>query len=186
MNQYKCLKKQLYTNGIQEIVPIRSQDRYLIMQWRNEQLFHLRQTKPLTKEDQDHYFDHVIPSYFDAEQPSNILFSYLNQGDCVGYGALVHINWQDQNAEISFIINPALEKEYFDYHWVNYLKLLQQVAFTDLGLHKVYTYAFDLRPHLYTAVEKEGFTFEARLKDHCFFLGEFKDVVIHSKYNSLC
>lgn len=186
MQAYKCLKQQHYTNGQQELVPIRSEDRYLIMQWRNEQIFHLRQNKPLTKAEQDHYFDQVIPAYFEADKPSNILFSYLHQGECIGYGALVHINWQDKNAEISFIINPELEKDFFEYHWVNYLGLLEQIAFGDLDLHKIFTYAFDIRPHLYPAVEKAGFTLECRLKEHCLFEGVYKDVVIHSKWNREC
>ena len=31
------------------IVPIRMEDRYDIMKWRNEQIYHLRQNKPLPK-----------------------------------------------------------------------------------------------------------------------------------------
>ena len=62
--------------------------------------------------------------------------------------------------------------------------MLKKVAFYDLGLHKIYTYAFDLRPHLYTALESNGFTREATLKEHCLFQGEYKDVVIHSIWNS--
>ncbi len=42
-------------------------------------------------------------------------------------------------------------------------------------------YAFDLRPHLYEAIEKAGFIRDAVLKEHCFFQGKYKDVIIHSK-----
>ena len=57
------------------------------------------------------------------------------------------------------------------------------MAFGELGLHKIYTYAFDLRPHLYKVLEDNGFTREATLRDHCLFEGAYKDVVIHSLFN---
>jgi len=59
--------------------------------------------------------------------------------------------------------------------------LIEQLAFNELNLHKIYVYAFDLRPHLYTAVEKASFIKEAILKEHCKFQNRFIDVVIHSK-----
>lgn len=102
---------------------------------------------------------------------------------CVGYGGLVHINWLDKNAEVSFIMQTSLEKEHFSTIWSTYLTLIERVAFKDLELHKLYTYAFDLRPHLYEVLEKNDYFLDARLKDHCFFEGKAKDVVIHSKIN---
>jgi RimJ/RimL family protein N-acetyltransferase len=96
---------------------------------------------------------------------------------------LVHINWIDSNAEISFIINTKLEKKEFHKHWGIYLDLIEQVAFGELKLHKLFTYAFDLRPHLYEAIEAKGYEKEAVLKEHCFFK-EYKNVVIHSKINT--
>ena len=61
--------------------------------------------------------------------------------------------------------------------------MLKELAFNDLGLHKIYTYAFDLRPHLYTMLEANGFYREATYKEHCYFDGQYKDVVIHSILN---
>lgn len=181
---YRCLKQQTYQTGSYSIVPLRDEDKYLIMEWRNGQIYHLRQQRPLTREDQERYFGTVVAALFEQEKPGQVLFSYLENGACIGYGGLVHINWTDRYAEISFIIDPALEKEYFEKHWVTYLSLIEQVAFTGLGLHKIFTYAFDLRPHLYKAVEAAGFKEEARLKEHCLFEGKYIDVVIHSKINN--
>lgn len=178
---YKCLNRNSYKESTYEIVPIRYQDRFVIMKWRNEQMYHLRQSKTLTEDDQERYFSNVVAHLFDKEQPEQILFSYLKNDVCIGYGGLVHINWTDKNAEISFIMNTALEKEHFHFNWRTYLGLLEKVAFAELGLHKVYTYAFDLRPHLYEALESSGFLREAKLKEHCSFQGHFRDVVIHSQ-----
>jgi len=178
------LKNNFFSTGKYSLVPIRYQDRMNIMQWRNEQIFHLRQAKPLTETDQNNYFNNIVAKLFEQEQPSQILFSYLEDNECIGYGGLVHINWVDKNAEISFILNTRLEKDFFHIHWGVYLDLLEQVAFMELDLHKIYTYAFDLRPHLYEAIETKGYNKEAILKEHCCINNRFKDVIIHSKIKS--
>lgn len=182
-NAYKVLKNQSFSKDGYSIVPIRFEDKLQIMKWRNEQMYHLRQAKVLTEEDQNLYFKNIVSNLFEQEKPSQILFSYLENGKCIGYGGLVHINWIDKNAEISFIMETSLEKNYFNFHWKTYLSLIERVAFNELKLHKIFTYAFDLRPHLYTALEKSNYTKEAVLKEHCFYNGEFKDVIIHSKIN---
>jgi RimJ/RimL family protein N-acetyltransferase len=156
-----------------------------ILKWRNEQVYHLRQEKPLAKADQENYFKNVVNTLFNQEKPNQLLFSYLEDNVCIGYGGLVHMNWIDKNAEISFIMNTQLEKEHFAMHWKTFLKLIEQVAFSELNFHKIFTYAYDLRPHLYAPIEDAGFVKEATLKDHYFFNGAYKDVIIHSKFNTL-
>lgn len=185
MNSYKCLKRQVYSKLDYSIVPIRIEDRFDIMNWRNEQMYHLRQTKILTTKDQDNYFNNTINSLYDKTHPSQILFSYLKGDKCIGYGGLVHINWIDKNAEISFIMATELEVENFHFHWVNFLELVEICAFTQLNLHKIYTYAFDLRPNLYSALEESNYVENVRLKEHCLYNGRFIDVVIHSKFNNV-
>lgn len=181
---YRILNKNIFVKDSFRLVPIRFEDRMDIMKWRNEQIYHLRQSKPLTVEDQNHYFNNVVAKLYDQDQPNQLLFSFLENNVCIGYGGLVHINWVDKNAEISFIMDTSLEAERFHEIWTIYLGLLEQVAFEELKLHKIYTYAFDLRPHLYDVLENSGFTEEARLKEHCFFNANSLDVVFHSKFNS--
>ncbi len=185
MNTYKVLNKQIFTSGRYSLAPIRFENRYDIMKWRNEQMYHLRQSKLLTKEDQDAYFENVVAKLFQQEQPNQLLFSFLEDDICIGYGGLVHINWSDENAEISFIMNTELEKEFFSFLWQFFLKLIEKVAFEELLLHKIFTYAYDLRPKLYEVIESLGYYREARLKEHCLFQGKFIDVVIHSKTNNM-
>jgi hypothetical protein len=183
--KYKILKNQVFSNGNYSIVPIRKEDRFDIMKWRNEQIYHLRQDKPLSVEEQEFYFNNVIEKLFNEEQPNQILFSYLENGICIGYGGLVHISWIDKNAEISFIMNSELEKDNFKKHWNIFLGLIEQVAFQELNFHKIFTYAFDLRPHLYEVLEFSGYIETVRLKEHCFFNSKFIDVLIHSKISKL-
>ena len=60
MKGYLCLNEQIFTEKDYSICPIRVEDKFLIMRWRNEQIYHLRQSKPLTEEDQIKYFDEVV------------------------------------------------------------------------------------------------------------------------------
>ena len=184
MNSYKVLNKQVFNSGPFSLVPIRFEDRLEIMKWRNEQIYHLRQNKPLTVEDQENYFNGIVAKLFGHNHPDQILFSFLENGECIGYGGLVHINWIDKNAEISFIMNTILEKNRFYEIWTAYLNLIEKVAFEELKLHKIYVYAFDLRPHLYKVLVNTKYFKDAVLKQHCFFNNNYIDVVIHSKINN--
>lgn len=181
MKTYFILKKQVFSEGIYSIVPIRYEDRLDIMKWRNEQIYHLRQNKLLTTEDQERYFKNIVEPLFSEEKPSQILFSFLEGDICIGYGGLVHINWIDKNAEISFVMNTELEKDMFKFYWGAFLQLIENIAFHELNFHKIFTYAFDLRPHLYEVLESKNYIKEAVLKEHCFFNNQFIDVIIHSK-----
>ena len=184
-SSYNCLTKQKIFTDDYAIVPIRFEDRMDILKWRNEQLYHLRQAKLLTIEDQENYFSTIVAQLFKQEFPNQLLFSYLKDDLCIGYGGLVHINWIDKNAELSFIMNTELEKENFQFHWKTFLELIEELAFHELNFHKIFTYAFDLRPNLFTVLKKAGFVEESRLREHCLFENKFIDVLIHSKLNHL-
>jgi RimJ/RimL family protein N-acetyltransferase len=154
------------------------------MKWRNDQIYHLRQKDLLTRNGQDAYFNDVVSKLFVQLQPNQILFSFFQREKCVGYGGLVHINWIDMNAEVSFLMDTELEKDNFSKNWVGFLNLIKQVSFNELRFHKIYTYAFDLRPILYTVLASVGFVEDARLKQHAIFQDKAIDVVIHSMINT--
>ena len=183
MRNYKCLSIFKFESDNFHLVPLREEDKYEILKIRNQQIYHLRQTEPLTKEKQENYFSNVVANLFEQEKPNQLLFSFFENNEFIGYGGLVHINWIDKNAEISFVMKTELEKENFQKYWSNYLKLIEKVAFEDLNFHKIFTYAFDLRQHLYKALEFSGFKEEARLKEHCLFENKYLDVVYHCKIN---
>lgn len=186
MNHYKSLNNQVLQKDNYKIIPIRFEDKMAIMKWRNKQIYHLRQSKLLTLNDQEDYFNNIVKPLFEKDKPDQILFSFLKNDICVGYGGLVHINWLDKNAEISFIMNTESEKKFFKEYWLTFLHLIEQVAFKDLKFHKIFTYAFDLRPNLYSVLNLADFNQDARLNDHCLFNGKYIDIVIHSKINLNC
>ncbi len=183
MGQYRCLVKQTFVSDKFSLVPLRWEDRVAIMQWRNSQMYHLRQTELLTPEGQDQYFSTIIAKQFEEQRPPQILFSFLHQNQCIGYGGLVHIDWEKATAEVSFIMATELEKNQFETNWSLYLKLIEEVAFESLHFVRINTYAYDLRPHLYPILIQAGFIEEQRLKNHILIDGIMKDVLIHGKLN---
>ncbi len=181
--KYKVLKnKNVFSSHEYSIIPIRFKDRFKIMKWRNEQLYHLRQESDLTKNEQNRYFKNILFNEFNKEAPSQVIFSLLNLNKLVGYGGLVHINWINKRAEVSFVMKTKLEENHFESLWSIFIRLIEKVSFKELKLNKIFIYAFDLRPHLYPVLEKNGFTFEANLKKHIKVEKGYKDVIIHSKF----
>jgi len=180
---YKVLKQQIFQSGDYKIVPIRDIDKYDIMQWRNEQMYHLRQNEALTRKQQDAYFDKIISKLFEQDFPEQILFSYLQNDNCIGYGGLVHIDWEKKSAELSFIMATDLEAEQFAKHWTNFIRLIEKVAFQALQFHKIFTYAYDLRPHLYPVLEQNGFQKTKILSGEISIDSKAIDVIIHEKVN---
>lgn len=167
-----------------QLVPIRMEDRNAIRKWRNEQMYHLRQSSELSEEQQNAYFNDVVTPLFSSPNPNQYLFSYVKEGNCLGYGGLVHIDYKRKNAELSFIMNTSLEEDGFNFHWTNYLILIEDIAFRRLGLLKIFTYAYDLRPHLYPTLIKSGFIHERTIENA--LITEEKNIpaLIHSKWNA--
>jgi len=182
---YNCLSQNEFVFEDYKIVPIRYEDRLVIMKWRNEQIYHLRQDKLLTKKSQENYFNGFVARLFEHEKPNQILFSYLKNDKCIGYGGLVHINWIERTAEVSFIMETSLEGNEFDLHWSTYLYLLKKIAFEELKLKSLHTYAYDLRPFLYPTLEKNNFKVKEHLKDEIEIDGKKTDVFIHECSNPI-
>ena len=157
LNSYKCLKKRVFENGSYRLIPIRQMDKYKIMKWRNEQLYHLRQESVLTRKAQDLYFKNVIQTGFRKVNPNQILFSFLKNKILIGYGGLVHIDWKARTAEVSFLIDTEHEEKYFQNFWKIFIDLIESIAFNHLSFHKIYTFSYNLRPKLYKILKKLNF-----------------------------
>jgi RimJ/RimL family protein N-acetyltransferase len=180
------LNKNLFTNGNYSLIPLRGEDRYDILNWRNSQIDILRQQKPLTKEQQDAYFETTVAQLFNEEQPKQILWSFLENDKLIGYGGLVHIDWDARHAEISFLLNNEHNADIslFKKHWKAFLELITETAFSELKFHKIHTYAYNIRDYYFEVMYEQGFIKEAQLKDHVLINNKLTDVLILSKFNS--
>ncbi len=186
-NSYKVLNNQIFSTDKYSIVPIRYEDRMSILKWRNEQVYHLRQDKPLTELDQENYFNSVVNKLFDQEQPSQLLFSYLQGEECIGYGGLVNISWINKNAEMSFVLNNEHinDKTLYKKEFKIFIKLILKVGFIDLKLNKIFTETYDIRPFHISILESNGFILEGRMKEHILIDGEYFDSLIHACFKPL-
>lgn len=183
---YQCLSQLEFANGDYKLVPIRDEDKYSIMKWRNEQIDILRQKEPLTKEKQEWYFSNVVDKLFEDEQPGQLLFSFLENDILIGYGGLVYIDWESRNAEISFLsaMDRNGNENLFFYDFKNYLKILLSIAFDNLNFIKVHTTFYEIKErNLYKKVIEEfKFIQEAELKQHILIKGKLEDILIYSRY----
>lgn len=181
MKYYKCLCENVYTCNNYTLLPIREQDIMHIKDWRNAQIAVLRQKEPLTEEGQKRYFETAVWPTFMMDRPPQILFSFLKNSVCIGYGGLVHINWEDRRGEVSFLLNPERveNKKVYREDFLAYLRLLKEVAYNDLQFNRLTGETYDLRPYHVSIMEEAGFRLEGRMKRHIYHNGIYVDSLIH-------
>ena len=166
------------------ITPLKKLDIQNIRIWRNEQMNILRQTTTLTTKDQLIYYNKFIKKSFYDNKPNMILFSFLLDKNCIGYGGLVHIDWNLRSAEISFISNTnrSKSKTVYGKDLSIFLKLIFNVKFNDLKLNKITTETYDVRPWTIMILEKLGFKRDKILKKHVIIDNKLCDSILHYKF----
>ena len=176
---------KLASNPNITLIPLRKVDLSLIKDWRNSQIHILRQSSPLTDQDQLNYYNNTILPAQSNPTPPIILFSILKDETLIGYGGLVHISWPDRRAEVSFLLDPSLAQnpETYDTLFSSFLTSIKPYAFHDLKLNRLYTETFDLRPHHISILEKNGFHREGCLKHHVIINDIPTDSLIHACLN---
>lgn len=182
--KYSFLINNKVSLGKYSLVVLRKKDIQNIRKWRNDQINVLRQKIPLSKETQINYFSRIIEKSFYKKKPDLILFSFLYDGKCIGYGGLVHIDWNSNKGEVSFINDTSRTKSKIVYQkdFSVFLKLLFKIAFNDLNLNKLTTETFDIRDWTINCLENMGFKREGRLKKHVLIDSKFCDSILHAKF----
>ena len=181
MNKYYCLETQKHIFRKYTLIPIRQKDIQSVRKWRNDQIEILRQKNILTAKDQSAYYNKVIKQSFKQKHPELILFSFLYEGNLVGYGGFVHINWNLKRAEISFLTNTSRNKNKKEYKkdFSSFLKIIIPIAFEEIKFNKLVTETFDIRPITMNILEKFGFKYEGRLKMHIHIKNSYFDSLVH-------
>jgi len=184
MRTYKCLNRNSVQHHSYSIVPIRKDDIIKIKEWRNGQMKVLRQKRELTNEDQERYFNTVIFPLFDKDTPSEILFSLLLNNECIGYGGLVHVSWEDKRAEVSFLVDTErYNTPVYAHDFSAFLTLIKEIAFKDLKFHRLFTETYDIRDFHISILEENSFLYEGRMKEHVFIDGKYIDSLLHGCLN---
>lgn len=167
--------------GALRLRAIAREDLEPIRRWRNAQLDVLRQAAPLSDVDQQRYWDEVLAPEFDKPRPRQILVGAVEAGVLLAYGGLVHIDWPSARAEVSFLAPPETAADLPGYAalFADFLAALKQLAFEQLGFHRLFTETYDLRPHHVAVLEAAGFAPEGRMIDHVRIGGRFVDSLLH-------
>jgi len=174
-------RKTFHINEI-ELVPFGIEHIFKILKWRNEQITYLRQSEPITSDEQIKYYNEVVKPGFKDKLPKQLLFSIIEQEKLIGYGGLVHIDWKNKNAEISFLLATKIFENHLMYYnkFNLFLTLIQQVAKT-VQLHKIFTYGYGITSYRFAPLEKQKFNKEADLIDHIMINDHFYNAIIYSK-----
>ncbi len=187
--EYKCLSKNKFEYGNFSIIPIRDIDKYQILKWRNEQISILRQKQKLSEEQQLSYFKNVVDKLFETHTPNQLLFSFFENEEFIGYGGLVHIDWESKNAEVSFLLDTDTnnKEHHFKIAFEAFLKTIEKLAFEKLNFKKIHTTCYDIneRVSYIQTIKKMNFEQEAFLKEHVFINDNYSNVLIFSKFNTL-
>ncbi len=165
-----------------EITSVREGDALPIMRWRNAQIDALRQHEPLTEEQQLRYFHEVVFPTFPMERPPMVILAYLKQDELIGYGGLVHLDWEARRGEVSFLLDPARteDKQSYGRELGHFLTLLKRLAFKQLEINEIQTEAYGNRPWHVQAIEAHGFKPEGIILQHVKEGDKLVDAHLHS------
>ncbi len=180
-NSFVCLTKKRFDFNEHSLVPIRYEDIFLIKDWRNKQVSILRQQELLTDSQQEAYYQRCILPQFFSSTPNFILFSYLHESRCIGYGGLVHIDWLSKRAEVSFLLDPGFtsDDKVYTQKFSIFLSLIKEVSFNVLSFNKIFTETYDIRSVHIQVLEKSSFRIEGRLRQHVFIEQKYVDSLMH-------
>lgn len=157
------------------------EDIELIRQWRNEQLDVLRQPAPISVDEQKVYFSECVWPSMNTKHPRQVLLAIERRGQFIGYGGLVHCDWQARRAEISFLLRPDIEAEktWMSEIFAEYLEMIYQIAFRTLGFNRLTTETFEFRRAHLKVMEDSGLVREGVLREHVFVVGALKNSYLH-------
>jgi len=179
---YVCLPRKKLADGSFSVTPVRPDDIESIREWRNAQLEVLRQARKITPTEQASYFQRHIWPEMSMPRPRNVLLSYFRNERLIGYGGLVQIAWEHLRSEVSFLVDPAIAGDSADYRvcFATFLRLMQELAFWDLGFERLFTETYATREQHMQVLEGAGFQREGVLRKHVRINGKSVDSVIHA------
>lgn len=174
-------RKITLTQGEFILRPIHKEDMESIRGWRNAQMKVLRQESRLSVSDQERYWNETLLPSFNDPQPEQVLFGFLENGKLIGYGGITHIDWKSKAGEVSFLLDPVFQKDEDVYRsrFREFLALIKTAAFDNLGLFRLFTETYDIRPGHIAELETSGFIFEKRNKDSVEIGNKKVDSLIH-------
>lgn len=179
--RYVVMPRPTLANDALRLRAVQRADIEPIRQWRNAQMEVLRQTAPVSPEEQERYFSSKVWPEMGRTDPVQILLAIESENELIGYGGLVHVSWPNQRAEVSFLVAPAVESvpDTRSAVFASFLGLVQELAFEDLGLRRLTTETFESRTRHMATLEAAGFVREGVLREHVLIRGVPANSIIH-------
>ena len=179
---YKCLPKRIYQNGDYILEAVQPEQIEKIRQWRNDQMDILRQSKPISKEEQIQYYENYVWPEMYKNKPDKILFSLKSNGELIGYGGLVNISWEHLRGEMSFLLDSNRANNNGTYHsdMSSFIYLNKEICLNQLAFNRLFTETFEFRHTHIDILKENGFILEGRMRQHIKFNNEYSDSLIHS------
>lgn len=141
----------------------------------------LRQSEVITSGRQLQYFKDEVWPQMTNTKPSQVLFSIDRSCDLIGYGGLVHIDWPNRKAEISFLLSSEAEESDVQKSeaFTAFLTLISGIAFEEMRLNRIFAETYDFRHSHISILEDFGFKFEGALRANALMAGFPIDCAIH-------
>ena len=157
--KYSFLKFNDYSFENYALLPLRYEDISKIKKWRNDQISILRQNKILTDADQENYYQELVEKSFFNPKPNEILFSFLLDDTCIGYGGMVYVDWDKKTAEISFITETkrANLNKIYQNDFTAFTTILFRISFSELLFNKLTTETYGIRTNTLRILDQLGF-----------------------------
>ena len=157
--KYSFLKFNDYSFENYTLLPLRYEDISKIKKWRNDQISVLRQNKILTDADQENYYQELMKKSFFNPKPNEILFSFLLDDTCIGYGGMVYVDWDKKTAEISLITETkrANLNEIYQNDFTAFTTILFRISFSELLFNKLTTETYGIRTNTLRILDQLGF-----------------------------
>jgi RimJ/RimL family protein N-acetyltransferase len=183
MLKYKCLVNESINSGTITLRTVQLDEIQKIRVWRNSQKVVLRQSLDITIDEQDKYFEEFVWKFLDSPTPNQILLGIHTEGNFIGYGGLVHISHENLRAEVSFLLDPQIDENSYEYEQLfkSFLEGIEKIAIDSLRLHKIFTETYEFRSKPIKIIEQSGFVREKIFTDHVLVNGKWFSSIMHGK-----
>ncbi|PIN76962.1 hypothetical protein COV17_00215 [Candidatus Woesearchaeota archaeon CG10_big_fil_rev_8_21_14_0_10_36_11] len=171
------MKEKIITSRNCYLSSLEYSDLEFIKKWRNEQIDIIRQSKPLTSQNQEEYWERI------ANSTTEILFAILDlAGTFIGYCGFTNICSLSSRAELSFLLDTEIQEgsEKYLHIFEDVLRMLLEYGFERLNFNRLFSETHCFRERHLMVLEKVGFVKEGVLRNHVYKKNKFHDSIIHS------
>lgn len=160
--RYKILSRDKYLSQPYSLTIVTESHIESIRVWRNDQVKVLRQEGEITKDDQIKYYKNIVWPDLNLSEPRQLLFSFFKDSELIGYGGLVHLDWERMSSEMSFLLATKRMENNSHYQdgLMNFIEMIKNIAFDELNFKKIVTETYSFRRLTIETLEKAGFLIE--------------------------